>query len=661
MILMRAGPQLAKAWPFLVLAIGTYVLTPRFVEPGGESMKMWFANRLFLEGRGFPLFSHGPLYVVYLSLFRGLDFPWSLAAEYFTTHLFCYGSIYLLLRCFLPAVLAIFVACAWIPTLATIEGSNTVAGIGFLALFLWQSMEREQGTTPSLPVLLLCSVLCQSANLVFLIGHLGEYTWRKKWGPPLRSGIPNFIRKHAALWCKVVLLVIMVGSVLAPAHHRAYNHICTEEDYVPEAARHRGFVAAFFQIYSYMAVARTVPEEERIYQDWFFTVPRLWGTSANPLEAALYNPDQFFANFCSNLGTLLYVPQFFLVGFIAGVAPLIPTLIVSWVLTVIGFVHLVRRAKNTGRVLVGTLTVGIAGVALMLSLTWVNPRYFVVLLPVFLLIQGHLAPGLIGFFHRTFRAGGHLAQLVPNQKLRCAVALVGPLATGIPFVVAHRSVIPVYWGLYSTAYLASMVLYVSVALMAMASLRFIPTWQRLGSYLLKRHRLQTTIFLTSALVIGLTTTWYNLSGWPVGSNMAMSLGQYSRGLWLLQSPSGFMNHTKELQASIRPGMKILLSNELTAVGGFLDVDVDKIYSIFVFPPYPDPYPVTTLLNTFDEIWVRDSLTIREESVSTQSYLRFAYHIQPFIETLSPAEWCIENIDGYGFKILKLRTHREIPE
>ena len=109
---------------FLILVIAAYLLTPRGWEPGADTFKMWFAARLLEERFEFPLFSHGPFYVLYLILFRQLPYPISFFTEYSVTHLFCYFSLFLLLRRRLNPALSFLLVAAWIPFLATVVGTH---------------------------------------------------------------------------------------------------------------------------------------------------------------------------------------------------------------------------------------------------------------------------------------------------------------------------------------------------------------------------------------------------------------------------------------------------------------------------------------------------------------------------------------------------------
>ena len=117
-----------------ILVLAIYVLTPRLWETGGESWKAWLAARILRETGGFPVFSLGPAYIVYLQLFNFFDYPLSIRIEYFLTHLFTSFSLYLFLKNFVSRKYALLLVCAWIPLMAIVEGGYAVIGIGFLSL-----------------------------------------------------------------------------------------------------------------------------------------------------------------------------------------------------------------------------------------------------------------------------------------------------------------------------------------------------------------------------------------------------------------------------------------------------------------------------------------------------------------------------------------------
>ena len=168
---------------FIMLVVAAYLLTPRGWEPGADTFKMWFAARLLTEHFQFPLFSHGPLYVVYLSLFRLLAYPVSFFTEYAITHLFCYFSIYLLLRRRLSPALSFLLVAAWIPFLATVVGTHVHFGMGFLSLYL-RRLYDSSNQDEWVPLSLACAALSHPVYSLFLVGHviglsILKWTFRK--------------------------------------------------------------------------------------------------------------------------------------------------------------------------------------------------------------------------------------------------------------------------------------------------------------------------------------------------------------------------------------------------------------------------------------------------------------------------------------------------
>ena len=90
-----------------ILIVATYVLAPRFWEPGGESWKNWVSATILRETARFTETHHGPLYNLYLQIFLFLDYPLSLNLEHILTRLFANTAVFLLLRQFLPSAPAL--------------------------------------------------------------------------------------------------------------------------------------------------------------------------------------------------------------------------------------------------------------------------------------------------------------------------------------------------------------------------------------------------------------------------------------------------------------------------------------------------------------------------------------------------------------------------
>ena len=49
----------------------------------------------------------------------------------------------------------------------------------------------------------------------------------------------------------------------------------------------------------------------------------------------------------------------------------------------------------------------------------------------------------------------------------------------------------------------------------------------------------------------------------------------------------------------------------------------------------------------DEIWVNDHLNTKTYSLSTQEYLRYMLHIEPFIKKAINSGWTVQKVEGFG--------------
>lgn len=99
----------------LAVAIGIALTLFRHWEPSSESWGYWLFARIFAETGRFVIVSRGSLYVLYLNLFRGLGYPYSVIVEYISTSLILAVSLVLLFRRYLGLFWAVFIVILWLP------------------------------------------------------------------------------------------------------------------------------------------------------------------------------------------------------------------------------------------------------------------------------------------------------------------------------------------------------------------------------------------------------------------------------------------------------------------------------------------------------------------------------------------------------------------
>ena len=101
---------------------------------------------------------------------------------------------------------------------------------------------------------------------------------------------------------------------------------------------------AFFQNGVERYVRRTYPQEEWVYQDWYFSVPEAYGGASTMLEAIIKKPETVFRNFLTNMGTGVQLPGFFFSGVFLG--PISVFFFVFIFFGGIGLFQKIREDKN---------------------------------------------------------------------------------------------------------------------------------------------------------------------------------------------------------------------------------------------------------------------------------------------------------------------------
>lgn len=100
-------------------------------------------------------------------------------------------------------------------------------------------------------------------------------------------------------------------------------------------------------------------------------------------------------------------------------------------------------------------------------------------------------------------------------------------------------------------------------------------------------------------------------------------------------------------ASLEGNPRVMTLDE-TWVKTFSHVDLDNVYSPFYLPPFDDNSgEAANFLNSLDVIWVSNEWIIKAPSQSTQSYLRYELHVEPFLEKAIMNGWDVEDVPGYG--------------
>ena len=378
---------------FIVILIATYLLTPRFWEPGGESWKYWSVAKIARETGGFPVLSYGPFYVAYLQLFLFLDYPYSQQLEYFITHIFTYLSIFWLLRKVVNDIPALLLTCAWIPMISLVEGGATVAGIGMFALYLSRS-KQYVANREYFPIPIFLAALCHSGYTLFLGGHVlfmvyEKFISKKK---PVAVISPNGTKFIFTSAVKLILAGLIVITVLFPSKRTDHNHMQMDKVYSPVPLINP-LTIGFIQIGNWKYIERqNLTDSVKIYKDWYLTNKEAFGGANTLFEAFVNKPNTAFLNVWENVGPAAELPIIFLAGRTFGGTTAI---IFSWMICIIGFTGLFRYLKLSGlSAVILSIVLGTLGMLAALLLTWISRRYLMVMLPVGVLVTAYVGFGL---------------------------------------------------------------------------------------------------------------------------------------------------------------------------------------------------------------------------------------------------------------------------
>lgn len=626
-----------------------YFLTPRFWELNQETWKAWSESHILRQTGGFPFFSHGPLYVVYLSLFSFLKYPNSVFVEYILTHVFCYTALFLLLRKMWAPVWSWILLAAWIPHLAILEPTAALAGMGFLALY----MKDHDSTVIAdyFPASLIAAAMCHSAFGIFLVGHvMGAFFERqfiqKKFQSFQRPGFLEALIKGG-------LFTLALVTVIHPSRRWDHNHEMMDSTYCPIPLTNP-VTDGFFQIGTFYYATRNYPASTLYQQDWYFTHQAAYNGAQTIAQAVFRRPDTVIKNLGENFGGLLRLPLIYVTGAFKRSLHLDVFLaLFSYVICFVGLIvlfHGFREKKSIARGL--SMTLGTLSAVTAFMLTIFSPRYVLTLLPVaFVVIQYGLAglaslPGFSWSEAKTWclETIRRQSRLLIGTAFLFAALVVGvclnqPLFKMISQV--GRTLSPIQKIAVWAVLVCMMIFLVGFSKVIWGFVKRKEIW-----ILSRRPRLVFVnggILLMSLLALASAP---DLHGWQVQMK-AVFTGQpllVGDGSESLPMATIF----KELTSTLNKNTRVLALEDLW-IKAHMDVNLENVFNVFYLPPFADSSGTTEKwLNSMDEIWVSTDLTAPRSSVSTQSYLRYDLHIRPFLKKVSDNNtWKGRVIKGYG--------------
>ncbi len=149
------------------------------------------------------------------------------------------------------------------------------------------------------------------------------------------------------------------------------------------------------------------------------------------------------------------------------------------------------------------------------------------------------------------------------------------------------------------------------------------------------------IIILSAMLVLFTTVY------PEGSYAQVKAVLGNKGLLSGAKPISMVDSRHELLKSLKRDTSVLAMEDVW-IKAFSGVELDRIHCVYGLPPFTDPSGGTEKkLEGLDEIWVNYRWPQPVAGVSTQPYLRYSLHIEPFLKKALARGWTAEEVKGYG--------------
>lgn len=662
--MMKLSNRAQNLFCFAVLSLSVYIFAPRFWEPSAETLRYWAFARILRETGGFPVFSGGPLYVLYLQLFSFFEYPLSFQIEFFITHLFCAACIFLMLRRIVNDFPALLLTCAWLPAIALVQGTAAVAGMGFVALYLTRNVISSNENDHYLSLSLGAAALCHSAYMPFFAAHTaGVFIKRLKSKSPIISKIRKIRILPFSLY--IALIILIMTTILFQSPRWDNSHMMMPAKYVP-VPMDNPLMMGFFQIGNFRYVKQNMPESEWLFQDWYFTHEKAFGGATTFLQALSTKPDFVFSILVNNFKSFLLLPTIFLSESVLPIFASDFLKLLLWGLVFIGILGIIKRCKVHEQLpLLITIFFGTISIIGALFLTRFNLRYVMTLLPIALFVLAHIGLGFkslvlrgsttdftkkdprkyFHMFNRSLwkeRISFFASKQVLLGILGMAIIVLGMFPARQLIKLLSRFIFgnTEIFSLGVMVFIGFVISFALIATGAFVVKRYCPLWP---SYLLRQvscHFKGIIALFATVLIIG--NLCYSIK-------MEGVINMFSTKYLLTGSkPVSIMTTHKTLLSSINRRTSVLALEE-TWIKAFADVDLDQVYSVFGLPPFEDESGKTEdFLSRLDVIWVSNNWISTNPAISTNYFLRYQLHIKPFLERETAiGNWVAEEVNDFG--------------
>lgn len=154
------------------------------------------------------------------------------------------------------------------------------------------------------------------------------------------------------------------------------------------------------------------------------------------------------------------------------------------------------------------------------------------------------------------------------------------------------------------------------------------------------HINNSIILLSAALVL-------YTAAYPEGRSTQINAVFNNKGILSGAKPISMAAAHYKLTANLHQDSNVLAIEE-SWIKAFTDVKLEGVHSVYGLPPFSDQSGKTEgSLEGLDVILVNNQWSRPIPGVSTQAFLRYRLHVEPFLEKALKQGWTVEEIEGYG--------------
>jgi len=440
----------------------------------------------------------------------------------------------------------------------------------------------------------------------------------------------------------------VLPSLIQKQNNQSANIYGFEYPWSPIASTHP-LTVAYLAEGNWSFVTENIPKSDWYKQDWYFTHDVAFGGAQNLLDAVIYNPGIFIRSIITNIRPFMTLPLNFLIGFsFPGGLTKNVLFLFSLVLLPFSIYKLFQYyMQNDLDPRVFSTVIGVCGVMVILSPIYFRVRYFIILLPLGLIFAAHIGTAfqsLIELVHSLLVKKLNIDSTHANNKWTMILCVFGASLILIGIVANEwilNMIIVKEMDFFKRMTLLSfeLLFIISGVLIILKRAYFYNYIQkRIGSSYSNRQTWLTsaiTLIMVGCLLMssfeqfGINSGFYNLSDNP----------------FLLKGR--ITSVYEQLLDSISKDSKVLALEDpwIKSFGG---VDPDKSYHALYLPPFKDESGETEkFLNGLDVIWVSTGWSTKSPSLSTQQYLRYLLHVEPFLSKALKRGWMMKRVEGFG--------------